>query len=57
MINNLDVLQVSEVENADVDLNANASKTNKEYDKMNISDKEEQKTVRSQETLKIDVKI
>ena len=47
---------VAEVGNADSYLTADASKTNEEYDNMNISEKEEQETVGCQETLKIDVK-
>ena len=47
---------VSEVENDDADLTVDASKTNQEEYGMNISEKEEQKNVEYQETLKIDVK-
>ena len=43
------------MENSDPYLFAYASKTNEEDSKMNISEKEAQKTVEYQETLKIDV--
>ena len=50
------MLQVAKAENSDADLTEDASKTNKEDYDMNISDKEEQRTVKYQVTLKIDVK-
>ena len=49
------LLQVSGVENTDAYLTADASKFNKDDDDMKISEKEEQKNVEYQETLKIDV--
>ena len=56
MKNNPDESVVSEVANADADLTADASKTNEKYDDMKVLEKEEQKTVGYQETLKMDVK-
>ena len=47
---------VSEVDNADTDLNAYENKTYEEDDNINFFDKEEQKTVGYQETLKTDIK-
>ena len=46
---------VTEVENDGADLTADASKTNEEYDDIQILEKEEQNTVVYQDTLKIDV--
>ena len=45
MKNNPDASVVAKVVNADVELTADASKTHKEDDNMNISVKEEKKTV------------
>ena len=47
---------VSEVANNDADLTKDSGKTNKEDDDMNISEKEEQKTLDYKEALKIYVK-
>ena len=56
MKNNLDFSIVAELENTDENLNEHASKTIEEDDNTNILEKEDQKTVGYQETLKIDVK-
>ena len=53
---NPDLSVVSEVENDDTDLTADASKTNEEDDNMNILEKENHNTVQNQETLKIYIK-
>ena len=50
-----DLLQEAEVENDEADLTAGASKINEDNDNMYISNKEGQKTVGYQETLKVDV--
>ena len=53
---NPDLSVVSEVENDDTDLTADASKTNEEDDNINILEKENHNTVQNQETLKIYIK-
>ena len=53
MENNHYASVVAEVKNADTYLTADVGKTNEEDEDMKISDKEENKTVGYQETLKI----
>ena len=56
MKNNPYLSVAAEVEHSDADLTSDASKTNEEDDYIDISEKENQKNVGYQETLKIDVK-
>ena len=55
MKNNPDLSVGAEVGNAGADLTSDSGKTNEKYDSINILEKYEQKTVKYQETLKMDV--